>query len=391
MWTLDLRCFGCLQARLFSTSISWGALLCAVILTTLFGALDKTSATAAEPAAPAAPVNPTDQQSSSVAIAEAIETPAPQEPSVAAANEDGRNAIANIKFDGLKCDLWAAEPNVANIVAFHMDYQGQMFVCETFRQDKGVEDNRAHTYWLEDELAALTVEDRVAYILKHHPDANETYTRFDDRIRLVTDTDGDGKADTSKVFANRFNSVASGTGAGVLSHRGEVFYTCIPDLVKLKDTDGDGAADERTNLHSGYGVHFAYRGHDMHGLIVGPDGRLYFSLGDRGHSLPAQNLANTDSGSVFRCELDAAISKSLLPACETRRNWHLIITATCSLAKTTQTAEMKRVGCTFRAAATPVGDFTISILATAVRSIEKKSGTLKTKTLPRTLFRRSQI
>ena len=273
---------------------------------TLLGALDETSATAAEPVDPAAPTAPADQQQGSVVIAEGLETPEPQEPSVAAASEDGRNAIANFKFDGLKCDLWAAEPDVANIVAFHVDYQGQLFACETFRQDKGVEDNRAHTYWLEDELAALTVEDRVAYILKHHPDANETYTRFDDRIRLVTDTDGDGKADTSKVFANHFNSLANGTGAGVLSYRGDVFYTCIPDLVKLKDSDGDGAADQRTNLHSGYGVHFAYRGHDMHGLIIGPDGRLYFSIGDRGHFLRDQNLANTDSGSVFRCEMDGS-------------------------------------------------------------------------------------
>ena len=142
----------------------------------LLGALNTASATAAEPAAPPAPAAPADQQSNSVAIAAALSTPDPQEPSIAAASADGQNAIANFKFDGLKCDLWAAEPDVANIVAFHVDYQGQLFACETFRQDKGVEDNRAHTYWLEDELAARTVEDRVAYILKHHTDANETYT-----------------------------------------------------------------------------------------------------------------------------------------------------------------------------------------------------------------------
>jgi len=280
-----------------------GKFLTAFIFMALWCSLDGTSATAAEPATPA---NTADQKSDSVAIAAALQTPPPQEPSVAAASEDGRNAIASFKFDGLKCNLWAAEPEVANIVAFHVDNQGRLFACETFRQDKGIEDNRYHSYWLEDDLAALTVEDRIAYMLKHHPDANETFTRFDDRIRLVTDTDGDGKADTSKVFADHFNTIASGTGAGVLSYRGEVFFTCIPDLVKLKDNDNDGVADERTNLHSGYGVHFAFRGHDMHGLIVGPDGRLYFSIGDRGHYLRDQNLANTDSGSVFRCEMDGS-------------------------------------------------------------------------------------
>ena len=206
----------------------------------------------------------------------------------------------------MKCDLWAAEPDVANIVAFQVDNQGRLFACETFRQDKGIEDNRYHAYWLDDDLAARTVEDRVAYMIKYHPKANEVFTRFDDRIRLLTDTDDDGKADTSTVFADHFNSIASGTGAGVLSYRGDVFYACIPDLVKLKDTDDDGVADVRTNLQSGYGVHFAFRGHDMHGLTIGPDGRLYFSLGDRGYYLREQNLANTDSGSVFRCELDGS-------------------------------------------------------------------------------------
>jgi len=230
----------------------------------------------------------------------------PNEPSVAEASSDGQNAIANIKYPGLSCELFAAEPDVANVVAFHRDYQGRMFVCETFRQDKGIEDNRAHAYWLDEELAAQTVQDRVDYILKYHPDAEETYTRYDDRIRVIQDTDADGKADQSKVFAKHFNQISSGSGAGVLSHRDKVYYTNIPTLFELTDDDGDGVSDSRKSLHEGYGVHFAYRGHDMHGLIVGPDGRLYFSIGDRGYHLPEQGIKNPDSGAVFRCELDGS-------------------------------------------------------------------------------------
>ncbi len=230
----------------------------------------------------------------------------PNEPSVAEASGDGQSAIANIKYPGLKCELFAAEPEVANIVAFHRDYQGRMFVCETFRQDKGIEDNRAHTYWMDEELAAQTVQDRVDYILKYHPDAEETYTRFDDRIRVIEDTDADGKADQSKVFAKHFNRISSGSGAGVLSYHDKVYYTNIPTLFELTDSDGDGVSDSRNSLHEGYGVHFAYRGHDLHGLVVGPDGRLYFSIGDRGYHLPEQGIKNPDSGGVFRCELDGS-------------------------------------------------------------------------------------
>ena len=230
----------------------------------------------------------------------------PDEPSVAEANNDGQNAIANIKFSGLKCEVFAAEPDVANVVAFHRDYKGRMFLCETFRQDKGIEDNRAHTYWMDEELAAQTVQDRVNYILKYHPDAEETYTRFDDRIRVVRDTNGDGKADQSKVFANGFNRISSGSGAGVLSYRDKIYYTNIPTLFELSDSDGDDVSDSRKSLHEGYGVHFAYRGHDMHGLVVGHDGRLYYSIGDRGYHLPEQGIKNPDSGAVFRCELDGS-------------------------------------------------------------------------------------
>ena len=96
-----------------------------------------------------------------------------------------------------------------------------------------------------------------------------------------------------------------GTGAGVLSYRDKVYYTCIPDLFLLQDTNNDGVADKRESLHTGFGVHFAFRGHDMHGLIVGHDGRLYFSIGDRGYNV-SPSIRNLDSGAVFRCELDGS-------------------------------------------------------------------------------------
>jgi quinoprotein glucose dehydrogenase len=234
------------------------------------------------------------------------ETPDPKVPLVESASKEGVEAIEGFKFPGkLKCSQFAAEPDVANIVAFHRDYQGRMFVCETFRQEKGVEDNRRHAHWMDEELAAQTVQDRIDYIRKYIPDADTAYTENDDRIRLIEDTDGDGKADSSKVFSDKYNKLEMGTGAGVLSYRDKVYYTCIPDLFELQDKDGDGVAEVRKSLHTGYGVRFAFRGHDMHGLIVGPDGRLYFSIGDRGYNI-SPDIKDPASGAVFRCELDGS-------------------------------------------------------------------------------------
>lgn len=233
-------------------------------------------------------------------------------PPIAAASKEGENAIARIKVpEGFKLSLFAAEPMIANPVAFCFDERGRVFVCETFRQkaNKGVEDNRKHPEWLNDDLAAQSVEDRLTYIKKHRPDQGAGYAFEQDRIRLLEDRDGDGVADHSNVYADGFRDILTGTGAGVLAHKGNVYYTCIPDLWKLRDTNNDGVADEREKLSTGYGVKFAFRGHDMHGLVIGPDGRLYWSIGDRGLNVTTKegkHLYVPDTGAVLRSELDGS-------------------------------------------------------------------------------------
>lgn len=231
-------------------------------------------------------------------------TPVPKTPRIEAASGEGEAAIKQFRYpEGLVCDLFAAEPDVANVVAIHRDFQGRMFVCETFRQENGVEDNRSHGHWMDEELAAQTVQDRIDYVKKYIPDAETSYTEQDDRIRMLFDSNGDGTADRSTVYSKGYNDLEMGTGAGVLSYRGNVYYTCIPKLFLLNDRDGDGVADVQLVLHDGYGVRYAFRGHDMHGLIVGPDGRLYFSIGDRGYNISAE-VKDPASGAVFRCDLD---------------------------------------------------------------------------------------
>ena len=243
--------------------------------------------------------------------AEPAEAEQSYDPPIAEASGEPANALAGFTLpEGVSGSVWAAEPLFANPVAFDLDHRGRAFVCETFRQKEGVEDNRSHMDWLRADLSAMTVEDRAAYMRAYVEDADARYTAEQDRIRLVTDADGDGRADGSTVFAGGFDSLLTGTGAGVLARpNGDVYYTCIPDLWRLKDTDGDGVADEKEVLSTGYGVRFAFRGHDMHGLTVGPDGRLYWSIGDRGfHVLTPEGelLHRPDTGAVFRSEPDGS-------------------------------------------------------------------------------------
>jgi quinoprotein glucose dehydrogenase len=240
-----------------------------------------------------------------------LSTVPPTPPVVSAASTEAEQSMAAMTLpDGWDRELFAAEPDVANIVAFDIDYLGRVYVCETFRQNRGVTDNRAHDeQWLLADLAAKTVQDRIDYHKKLLGDAAVTYGQQDDRIRRIRDTDGDGQADESIVFADGFNRIEEGTGAGVLVRGNQVYFTCIPKLWKLIDADGDGDADERVVMSDGYGVRVAFRGHDMHGLILGPDGRLYFSIGDRGYYVTradGQVLSDPTTGAVFRCELDGS-------------------------------------------------------------------------------------
>ena len=235
----------------------------------------------------------------------------PLEPDVAEASSEGVESMAGIRIPtGWEIQLYAAEPDLANVVAFDIDNRGRVYVCETFRQNRGVTDNRAHDdEWVKADLAAQTVQDRIDYHKRLLGDAAVTYAQHDDRVRRLEDSDGDGKADSSYVLANGFNRLEEGTGAGILVRGSDIYYTCIPKLWKLVDKDDNGVADERVVLSDGYGVRVAFRGHDMHGLVLGPDGRLYFSIGDRGYHVTTDDgrvLADPESGAVFRCELDGS-------------------------------------------------------------------------------------
>ena len=194
----------------------------------------------------------------------------PNEPKIAAASKDAELSISRFTVpEGMQTKLFAAEPLLANPVAFTIDAKGRFYVCETYRQKKGVEDNRSHGNWLETDLSLQTVEERGEMFRKFLSDEGASYTREQDLIRLVEDTTGDGKADASKVFAGKFHDLLDGTGAGVLVRGENVYYTCIPKLWLLQDKDDDGVAEKRTALHHGYGIRVAFRGHDMHGLVWG--------------------------------------------------------------------------------------------------------------------------
>ena len=234
------------------------------------------------------------------------------EPQVAAqpkkSKAPGEESLAQVKLadKGLKVDVWAAEPTLMNPVCFCFDGKGRMFVAETTRFDHGVPDTRGHMYWLDEDLANRSIDDLLAMYKKHN---FKGFEKYEDQVRMVWDSTGGGKADKSTVFAGGFNRPQDGLAAGVLARKGQVYLACIPDLYVLKDTTGDNKADEKKSLFTGFGPTAQFLGHDLHGLRMGPDGKLYFSMGDRGFNVTTKEgrkLSYPNTGAVLRCDPDGA-------------------------------------------------------------------------------------
>lgn len=92
-----------------------------------------------------------------------------------------------------------------------------------------------------------------------------------DRVVIVQDSDGDGRADGVKAFANGFNAIQ-----GLAWHGRDLWVANAPDLTVVKDLDGDDEADEYIKVYTDLGN----LEHGLHGLTWAPDGKLYMSKGN---------------------------------------------------------------------------------------------------------------
>ena len=231
---------------------------------------------------------------------------------------------------GQELDLvkWSGDLNVPDPVAVTVDPQGRVYVAATTRRKVGDLDIREHQMWIPDDVGLDSVEAKRAFYQRelapgklrlprgglkdHNKDGSidwKDLTVHSERIYQLRDENGDGVADKMTVFAEGFNTEVTGIAAGVLYHDGWVYATIAPDLWRLKDTDDDGVADVREVVAHGFGMHIAYAGHDMHGPRLGVDGRIYWSIGDKGVNVTSRegkHFYHPHEGAVLRVEPDGS-------------------------------------------------------------------------------------
>lgn len=243
-----------------------------------------------------------------VATGEKDPAPAVADPKLVATGVIAGNLIP----EGTTMTMFAAkgDSGIINPTALCFDEQGALYLAETPRFGQQVLDARGHLYWLLDDLKAQTTADRMALHEKWKEKVPlEKMREQSETVKKFVDSDGDGKSDSVTVFADGFNDVLDGVGAGVFAHEGKVYFACIPKLYILEDTDGDGKSDKREVIADGFGVKIWFSGHDLNGFALGNDGRIYATIGDRGFSITTREgkkIHMPNRGAVMRFEPDGS-------------------------------------------------------------------------------------
>jgi putative membrane-bound dehydrogenase-like protein len=141
----------------------------------------------------------------------------------------------------------------------------------------------------------------VAHAAGRNVNFNQTPDERPNAMRLLEDSDGDGRFDRYTVFADRMTFPT-----GALWHEGSLFVCSPPYLWRMQDTQGKGVADVRTELVG----KFSFWGHagDIHGPFLGPDGRLYWTDGLVGHRIerPGAAPVGGSASRIYRCKTDGS-------------------------------------------------------------------------------------
>ena len=197
------------------------------------------------------------------------------------------NAVAGLTVaEGLEATLFASEPMISNPTSMDIDHRGRVWVCDAYNYRPTIHGN-SKTRSRQERLQG-------------------------DRILILEDTDGDGKADVSKVF---YQGPELDAPLGIWVMGNKAIVSQSPYVWLFTDTDGDDKADKKEIIFRG--ISGSNHDHGVHSFVFGPDGKFYFNFGSEGKQLldargrgfydkydQPINFRNYKKGMVFRCDPD---------------------------------------------------------------------------------------
>ncbi|TYA92373.1 HEAT repeat domain-containing protein [Seonamhaeicola marinus] len=238
-----------------------------------------------------------------------------------------KNKVITKIADGLNLSLWASDSLAPDPVGMDIDDYGNIYLTRTNRQKNSEFDIRGYRNWMTPSISFTSVEDRRAFLHKtfatEKSDSNlwlkdlnndsihdwKDFTIEKEEVWKLEDLDNDGLADKSTRIVNDFNTEITDVAGAILVKNDNLYVGAAPDMWKMEDTNNDGVYDEKTSLAHGFAVHIGFSGHGMSGAIEGPDGKIYWGIGDIGANL-TDNKGNTyeypNEGVIVRCNPDGS-------------------------------------------------------------------------------------
>jgi putative membrane-bound dehydrogenase-like protein len=168
--------------------------------------------------------------------------------------------------EDLEATIWAESPMFYNPTNMDVDHKGRIWITEAvnYRSFRNDSTKRLH----------------------HSPG---------DRIIILEDKDGDGVAESSKVFVQDKDLVAP---LGIAIIENKVIVSCSPSVIIYTDEDGDDVPDKKEVFLTGFGGYD--HDHGLHSVVAGPDGKWYLNAGNAGpHIVTDKSGWTLRSGSLY--------------------------------------------------------------------------------------------
>ncbi len=166
---------------------------------------------------------------------------------------------------GFQLKLFASEPDIVNPICLAWDERGRLWIAESVDYPNELSETR----------------------------------QGNDKIKILEDSDGDGRCDQVKIFASGLNVPTSLT----FSHGG-VIVAQAPEFIFLKDTDGDDVADLREVLNTGWGTEDTHAGPSN--LRYGFDNHIWGTVGYSGYQGPTHRGTGRFSQGIFKMKPDGS-------------------------------------------------------------------------------------